>query len=83
MPEGGQCSWEDSTRSPQDEDGDDDEEEEDEDDDEDGNDAMMTKPPTGVLPKKGRSVSYTCSGPGLAWPSRGVGVCWGSAPGAP
>ncbi len=42
MPEGGQCSWEDSTRSPQDEDGDDDEEEEDEDDDEDGNDAMMT-----------------------------------------
>lgn len=40
MPEGGQCSWEDSTRLPQDEDGDDDEEEED--DDEDGNDAMMT-----------------------------------------
>ena len=44
---------------------------------------MMSKPPTGVLPKKGRSVSYTCSGPGLAWPSRGVGVCWGSVPGPP
>lgn len=43
----------------------------------------MSKPPTGVLPKKGRSVSYTCSGPGLAWPSKGVGVCWGSAPGHP
>ncbi len=44
---------------------------------------MMSKPPTGVLPKKGRSVSYTCNGPGLALPSKGVGVCWGSVPGAP